>query len=179
MQAPDWELPLKVMCDASDYVVSAVLGQRKDIKPYAIYYASRTLDGAQVNYATMEKEFLAVVFALEKFRPYLINSKVIVFTDHATLKHLIKKSDSKPQLIWWTFLLQEFDLEIKDKAGLVNVVTNHLSRLGLEVIPSEELPIDNPFPDEQLFAISQQATPWYANVVNFKACNVLPPGLSN
>ena len=87
------------MCDASDYAIKAVLSQRKDNKPYAIYYASRTLDDAQVNYATSEKEFLEVVFVLEKFKSYLINSKVIIFTDHAILKHLMKKSDSKPCLI--------------------------------------------------------------------------------
>ena len=92
------------MCAASDYAVGAVLGQRKDNKPYAIYYASQTLDEAQINYATTE-EFLAVVFALEKFQSYLINSKVIVFTYQATLKHLMKKTDSKPRLIWWDFLL--------------------------------------------------------------------------
>jgi len=87
------------MCDESDYAVGAVLGQRNDNQPYAIYYASRTLDDAQLNYATIEKEFLAIVFALEKFRSYSINSKVIIFTDHAALKHLMKKSDSKPHLI--------------------------------------------------------------------------------
>ena len=84
------------MCDASDYVVGAFLGQRKYNKPYAIYYASRTHDEAKMNYAMIEKEFLAVVFTLEKFRSYLINSKVIVFTDHAALKHLMKKFASKP-----------------------------------------------------------------------------------
>ena len=167
MQAPNRELPFEVMCDASDYAVGAVLGQRKDNKPYAIYYASRTLDEAQVNYATTEKEFLAVIFALEKFRSYLVNSKVIIFTDHAALKHLMKKSDSKPRLIRWVLLLQEFDLEIKDKAGFTNVVADHLSRLGPEVTPREELHIDDSFPDEQLLAISHQATPWFADLVNF------------
>jgi len=71
----DWRLSFEVMCDASNFVVEVVLGQRKDNKPYAIYHASQTLDEAQVNYATMEKEFLAVVCALEKFRSYLINSR--------------------------------------------------------------------------------------------------------
>ena len=118
------------MCDASDCAVRAILGQRKDNKPYAIYYASQTLDEAQVNYATTEKEFLAVVFVLEKFRSYLINSKVIIFTDHIALKHLMKKSNPKPRLIRWVLWLQEFDLEIKDKVGLANVVADHLSRLG-------------------------------------------------
>ena len=78
----------------------------------------------------------------------MINSKVIVFPDHAALKHLMKKSDSKPRLIRWFLLLQEFDLEIKDKVGLVNVVTDHLFRLGPKATPSDELPIDDSFPDE-------------------------------
>jgi len=77
------------MCDASDHAAGVVLGQWKDNKPYGISYASCTLDGAQVNYATTEKEFLVAVFALEKFRSYLINSKAIVFTYHAALKHLM------------------------------------------------------------------------------------------
>jgi len=148
MQAPEWELPFEVICDANDYAVDTVLGQQKDNKPYAIYYASRTLDEAQVNYATTKNEFLVVAFALEKFRSYFINSKVIIFMNHATLKHLVKKFDSKPRLIWWVLLLQEFDLEIKDKAGLVNVVADHLSRLYLEATPSEELSIDDSFSNE-------------------------------
>ncbi|CAL9010907.1 unnamed protein product, partial [Prunus brigantina] len=81
-------LPFELMCDASDYAVGAVLGQRVDKKPHAIYYASRTLNDAQLNYSTTEKELLAVIFALEKFRSYLITNKVIVYTDHAALKYL-------------------------------------------------------------------------------------------
>jgi len=101
-----------------------------------------------------EKELLAVIFALEKFRSYLINSKVIVFIDHASLKHLMKKSDSKPRLIRWVLLLQDFDLEIEDKAGLANTVAGHLSCLGPKATPNKELSIDDSFPIEQLFAIS-------------------------
>jgi len=130
-----------------------------------------------VNYATTEKELLAIVCALEKIWSY--NSKVIVFTDHAALKPLMKKSDCKPRLIWWVLLLQEFDLKIKDKAGLTNVVAHHLSRLGPEATRSEELPIDDSFFDEQIFTISHQATLWYTNFVNFKVCRVLPLGLSS
>jgi len=87
------------MCDTIYFALGVVLEQRKDNKPYSIYYVNRTLDVAQVDYVTMEKDFLVVVFALEKFRSYLVNSKVIVCTDHATLKHLIKKFDSKACLI--------------------------------------------------------------------------------
>jgi len=112
-----------------------------------------------VNYATTEKEFLAVVLTLKKFRLYLINSKVIIFVDHAALKHLMKKFDSKLHFIRWVLLLQKFDLEIKDKTGLTNDVVDYLSRLGLEDTSNEELSIDDSFPDDQLRAIFHQATP--------------------
>jgi len=103
------------MCDASDYVVGAILGQTKDKKHHAIAYASKTPIGAQLNYATTEKELLAVVFAIDKFRSYLVGAKVIVYIDHSTLKYLLTKKGAKPCLKRWILLLQEFDLELKDK----------------------------------------------------------------
>ncbi|XP_057999047.1 uncharacterized protein LOC131177894 [Hevea brasiliensis] len=93
MQPPDWKLPFEIMCDVSDYAVGAVLGQMKDRKLHAIYYASKTLDDAQINYATIEKEFLAVVFAINKFRSYLLGSKVIIYTDHAAIRYLLNKKE--------------------------------------------------------------------------------------
>jgi len=117
IQPPDWRLPFEIMCDASDYAVGAILGQTKDKKHHAIAYASKTLTGAQLNYATTEKELLAVVFAIDKFRSYLVGTKIIVYTDHAALKYLLTKKDAKPRLLRWILLLQEFDLEIKDKKG--------------------------------------------------------------
>jgi hypothetical protein len=87
------------MCDASDYVIGVLLGQTKDKKHHAIAYASKTLNDAQLNYATSEKKLLAVVFGIDKFRSYLGWAKVIVFTDHTTLKYLLNKKDVKPRLI--------------------------------------------------------------------------------
>jgi hypothetical protein len=104
IQPPDWSQPFEIMCDASDYAVGAVLGQRKEGKVHAIYYASKTLNGAQLNYATTEKELLAVVFAFEKFRSYIVNTKVIIYTDHAAIKYLLSKKDAKPKLIRWILL---------------------------------------------------------------------------
>ena len=97
------------MCDASDFAVGAILGQRVDKKMNVIYYASKTLDSAPRNYATTEKEFLAVVFGCDKFRQYIVDSKVIIHTDHAAIKYLMEKKDAKQGLIRWV-LLQEFDL---------------------------------------------------------------------
>ena len=91
VQPPDWNLPFDIMCDASDYAVGAILGQRVDKKLNVIQYASKTLDNAQRNYATTEKEFLAVVFACDKFRPYIVDSKVTIHTDHTAIKYLIKR----------------------------------------------------------------------------------------
>jgi len=96
IQPPDWSLTFEIMCDASDYVVGAVSGQTKDKKHHAIAYASKTLTGPQLNYATTEKELLAVVYAIDKFRSYLVGAKVIVYTDHAALKYLLTKKDAKP-----------------------------------------------------------------------------------
>ena len=121
VQPPDWNLPFEIRCDASDYAVGAVLGQRVDKKLNVIHYASKTLENAQRNYATTEKDFLAVVFACDKFRSYIVNSKVIVHTDHVALKYLMEKKNAKPRLIRWVLLLQEFDLNIVDRKGAENV----------------------------------------------------------
>ncbi|GJU87717.1 DNA-directed DNA polymerase [Tanacetum coccineum] len=113
--APDWGLPFEIMCDASDFVVGAVLGQRKTKHFQPIHYASKTMTDAQAHYTTTEKELLAVVYAFEKFWSYLVLSKTIVYTDHSALKYLLAKQDAKPRLLRWILLLQEFDVIIYDK----------------------------------------------------------------
>ena len=97
--APDWSKPFEIMCDALDFVIGVVLGYCIDNKQYVIYYTSRTLNDAQLNYTTTEKEFLAVVFALEKFCPCLLGSKTTIFTDHSALRYLMMKKDAKALLI--------------------------------------------------------------------------------
>ena len=128
-----------------------------------------------MNYATTEKELLAIIFAFDKFRPYLIGAKIIVYTNHSVIKYLLEKKDAKSRLIRWVLLLQEFDLEIRDKKGAENLVADHLSRLELsKEIENIEVPINESFPDEQLFALLTSSTPWYADIVNFKACDIIP-----
>ena len=105
MKSPDWFLPFELMCDACDFAVGAVLGQKMDGKPFVIYYVSKTLNNAQMNYSSTEKELLTVVFALNKFRSYFLGSKIIVFTDHTTVRYLMSKQHAKPRLIRWILLL--------------------------------------------------------------------------
>ncbi|CAN6687516.1 unnamed protein product [Malus baccata var. baccata] len=137
---PNWSFPFELM---------SCFGA-KEKRPHVIYYASRTLNDAQLNYSTTEKELLAVVFALDKFRSYLLGTKVIIYTDHAALKYLFTKKEAKPRLIRWMLLLQEFDIEIRDKKGSENVVADHLSRMVHE---EDAVPIIETFPDEQLMSV--------------------------
>jgi ribosomal protein S17E len=127
----------------------------------------------QLNYAMTEKELLDMDFAIEKFRSYLVGAKVIVYTDHAALKYLLMKKDAKPRLIRWILLLQEFDLEIKDKKGVKNSVAGHLSHLQFE--KSAELPINDYMRDDTLLKVSTIDL-WYTNIVNYIMAGYITPG---
>nr|CAN64603.1 hypothetical protein VITISV_033149 [Vitis vinifera] len=155
VRAPNLQLPFEVICDAIDFAIGAVLGQREDGKPYVIYYASKTLNEAQRNYTTTEKELLVVVFALDKFRAYLVGSFIIVFTDHSALKYLCTKQDAKA----------------RDKKGVENVVADHLSRLAI-AHNSHVLPINDDFPEESLMLLEK--SPWYAHIANYLVTGEVP-----
>ncbi|RDX72866.1 Retrovirus-related Pol polyprotein from transposon 17.6, partial [Mucuna pruriens] len=170
LQASNWELSFKLMCNTSNSALGVILGQRVSKQPHVIAYASRTIDAAQVNYTTTEKELLEIMFALDKFRSYLLGSKIVVFSDHATLKYLLKKPDAKPRLIWWMLLLQEFDVEIKDKKGVENAIIDHLSQLERE---AELILIQDEFPDEQILQVTH-VSPWYANICDYLVASVYP-----
>ncbi|GJT19877.1 reverse transcriptase domain-containing protein [Tanacetum coccineum] len=181
--APNWDLPFEIMCDASDYAVSAVLGKRKTKHFQPIHYASKTMTDAQSYYTTTEKELLAVVYAFEKFWPYLVLSKTIVYTDHSALKDLLAKQDAKPRFLWWIILLQEFDVIIRDKKGAENLAADHLSRLEnphQDVLENKE--ITKTFPLETLGMVTfrgNYSTPWFADIVNYHAGNFIVKGMSS
>ena len=128
---------------------------------------------------------LAVVFAFDKFRAYLVGTKVTVYTDHAAIKYLISKKDVKPRLIRWILLLQEFDLKIKDRKGTENQVADHLSRLEADTGTLTRKNITETFPDEQLMVVQQahmlqqSESPWYADFANYLVSGLLPPELRN
>ncbi|GJT22724.1 reverse transcriptase domain-containing protein [Tanacetum coccineum] len=171
------------MCDASDYAVGAVLGQRKTKHFQPIHYASKTMTDAQAHYTTTEKELLAVVYAFEKFRPYLVLSKTIVYTDHSALKYLLAKQDAKPRLLRWILLLQEFDVIIRDKKGAENLAADHLSRLEnphQDVLENKE--IMKTFPLETLGMVTfrgDSSTLWFADIANYHAGNFIVKGMSS
>ncbi|GKF82831.1 reverse transcriptase domain-containing protein, partial [Tanacetum coccineum] len=157
MIKPDWSLPFEVICDVSDYAVGAVLGQRIDKHFKPIHYASKTMNEAQENYTMTEKELLAVVFAFDKFRQYLVLSMTIVFTYHFSLRYLFTKQDTKPRMIRWILLLQEFDIEIHDKKGAENLTADHLSQLeNLDLGKLTKAQIRDLLSKERLMAIFDQ-----------------------
>ncbi|GJZ30042.1 reverse transcriptase domain-containing protein [Tanacetum coccineum] len=175
----DWNLPFELMCDASDFAIGAVLGQRKMKHFQPIHYASKTKTEAQIHYTTTEKEMIAVVYAFEKFRPYLVLIKSIVYTDHSALKYLMNKQDAKPRLLRWVLLLQEFDITILDKKGSENLADDHLSRLEnphKDVLKNKD--INENFPLETLGVISSESTPWFADYANFHAGNFIIKGMT-
>ncbi|GJU08253.1 reverse transcriptase domain-containing protein [Tanacetum coccineum] len=179
----DWDLSFEVMCDASDFAVGAVLGQRKTKHFQPIHYASKTMTDAQAHYTTTEKELLAVVYAFEKFRPYLVLSKTIVYTDHSALKYLLTKQDAMPRFLWWVLLLQEFDVAIRDKKGAENLAVDHLSRLkNPHQDDLENKEINETFPLETLGMISSRSdssTPWFSKIENYHAGNFVVKGMSS
>ena len=136
-----------------------------------VYYASKKLNEAQRNYTTTEKELLVVVYALDKFCAYLLGAEIIIFTNHSSLKYLLTKKNANARLIRWVLLLQEFNLKIRDKKGVENVVADHLSRLTMAQ-NTHNLPIFDEFPDESLLAVD--SAPWFAHIANFLVTGELP-----
>ena len=148
MEKPECNKEFEIMCDASDYAMGAVLGQRTEKIFKAIYYANRTFNEAHENYSTTFKEMLEIVFACERLRPYIFVSHVNIHTNHATIKYQMAKKDTKPRLVRWVLLLQEFDLEINDKKGSDNVIADHLSRMEKTTEEERGIVIEENFPNE-------------------------------
>lgn len=125
-----------------------------------------------------KKEMFTLMYAFDKFRSYIVGTKVIVYTNHSTIKYLFKNKDLKTRLIIWIFLLQEFDLEIRERKGSKTQIVDHLSRLEDSSHVVNEGLILEEFPDEQLLALDIAQVPWYADIVNYLASGLFPPGAS-
>ncbi|GJU42762.1 reverse transcriptase domain-containing protein [Tanacetum coccineum] len=157
-------------------------GKEKTRLSNLIHLASKTMNEAQTHYTTTEKELLAVVYAFEKFRSYLVMSKSIVYTDHSAIKYLFAKKDAKARLMRWILLLQEFDIEIRDKKGAENLAADHLSRLeNPHQDKLENKEINEAFPLETLgsIALQDQSTPWFADFANYHAGKFVIKGMTS
>nr|GEY20472.1 reverse transcriptase domain-containing protein [Tanacetum cinerariifolium] len=153
-------------------IKGSVLRQRKTKHFEPIHHVSKTITDAQAHYTTTEKELLAVVYAFEKFRPYLVLSKSIVYTDRSTSKYLFNKQDVKPRLLRWVLLLQEFDITVRDKKGAENLAADHLSRLeNPHQSVLDKKGINETFPLKTLNVVSfhgDSSTLWFDNNVSFE-----------
>ncbi|GJS61315.1 reverse transcriptase domain-containing protein [Tanacetum coccineum] len=181
--APDWDLPFELMCDANDFAIGAVLGQHNEKHFRPIHYASKTMNEAESHYTMTEKEMLAVVYAFEKFRSYLILNKSIVYTDYSALKYLFAKKDSKARLLRWVLLLQEFTFKLIDTKGAENLAADHLSRLEN---PYENMldpkEVNEKFPLETLNMVTfrgDSSIPWFVDYANYHARNFIVKGISS
>jgi hypothetical protein len=150
------------------------LGQEENHLPYAIYFIRKNMTPAELNYTVTEKEFLAIIYAINKFRHYITGYSTLVHTDHSTIKYLMNKPITNARVTRWLLLLQEFDITIVDRPGKENVITDFLSQLK----PDDDTPVDDSFPDEYLFAIYAHS-PWYADIANYLVAGKLPPHLSH
>ncbi|GJY63562.1 reverse transcriptase domain-containing protein [Tanacetum coccineum] len=175
-------IPFELMCDASDYAIGAVLGQRIEKHFRPIHYTSKTMTEAESNYTTTEKEMLVVVYAFEKFRSYLIMNKSILYTDHFALKYLFAKKDAKARLLRWVLLLQEFNFNVIDTKGAENYAADHLSRLENpyeNILDPKE--INENFPLMTLNMVTSRGDPstsWFADYANYHAGNFIVKGMS-
>nr|GEY46963.1 retrovirus-related Pol polyprotein from transposon 17.6 [Tanacetum cinerariifolium] len=178
--APNWDQPFELMCDASDYAVGAVLGQRVENHFRPIHYASKTMNQAETNYTMTKKEMLAVVYAFKKFRSYLIMNRSIVYIDHSALKYLFAKKDVKARFLRWILLLQEFDFKVIDTKGAENYAADHLSRLENpyeNIFDPKEINKTFPFEYFNKVAHKDPSTPWFADLANYHAGNFIIKGM--
>jgi hypothetical protein len=174
LRGPNWDFPFHISSDASDTAIGVVLGKQEDKEPYAIYYISKNMAPSELNYIVTEREFLAVVYAINKLRHYVTGYPTFIHIDHTTIKYLMNKPITNARVTRWLLLLQLFDITIVDRPRKENVVANFLSRLHIN---DDNSPIDDSFPDEHLFAISAHS-PWYADIANYLVAGKVPPHLS-
>ena len=158
-----------ISSDASDTAIGAVSGQQDGQAPYAVYYISKKLAPAELNYTITEKDLLAIVYSINKFWHYITGYPTFVHTDHSAIKYLMNKPITNARVTRWLLLLQEFDITIIDRPGKENVVADFLSCFTNS---NDNFPVEDSFPYEHLFAVSSHS-PWYADVTNYLAIRKL------
>ena len=174
LRGPNWALPFHISYDALDTAIGAVLGQQEGHNPDAIYYVSKNLVLAKLNYTVIEKEFLAIFYAINIFRHYMTRYYTFVHGDHSTIRYLMNKPITNARVTRCLLILQEFDITIVDIPGKKNVVAYFLYRLTHN---DDDSQFEDSFYDEHLFTVSYYS-PWYANIANYLAMGILLAHLS-
>ena len=176
LRGPNWSLPFHISIDASDTALGVALGQREDNFPYAIYFVRKIISLPELNYTVTEKELLAVVHAIGKFRHHITSYETFVHTDQSVVRFLINKPITNGLITIWLFLLQEFNITVIYRPRRNNLAANFLSRLNIAQ-GSMPTPVPDEFLDEALFSIST-ITPWFDNVTNYLVLGKLPQNMS-
>lgn len=165
LQFPDFSKSFILTTDASQYAIGAVLSQGEPGKDLPIAYASRTLNSAESNMSTIERELLAIVWSTEHFRPYLFGQDFIIYCDHRPLTYLYNCKNPASRLIRWRLRLEEFSYKIVYKPGSVNSNADALSRIP-------ELPPNCP---AQSFLTTSKNPERYSDFIKFHyTLQVLP-----
>lgn len=172
LRGPYWSLPFHICTDASDTALGAVLRQREDHYPYVIYFVRKNISPSELNYTITEKELLAVVHAISKFRHYITSYENFVHTDHSAIIFFMNKPITNGRITRWLLLLQEFNINLIDRPGRDNLAADFLSRMNV-VQGNVSTLVPDDFPDEELFAI-YTITPWFAGVSKYLVSGKLP-----
>jgi hypothetical protein len=175
LRGPNWKIPFHISTNASGISIGSVFRQEEDNKPYAIYFISKNINLAKLNYTVTEKAFLVVIHAINKFHHYITGYPVILYTDHSAIRYLANKPITNGWVIQWLFLLQEFDITIKDRPRRENLVADFLSRIPKT---DDSLIVEDRFPDEHMFVITTKP-PWYADMRNYLAAGRLSAHISS
>jgi hypothetical protein len=174
LRRPNWNLPFHISTNASDTTIVGVLGHKQDQQSYAIDFVSKNLSPVELNYTVTEKEFLAVVHAINKFHHYITGYEVFVHTDHSPISFFTNKPITNGRVTRWLMLLQEFNITMLDRPRKDNVVADFISQIKNE---DDDIPVDDSFPDEHIFSLSIN-TPWFADMEDYLETRKLPSHLS-
>jgi hypothetical protein len=151
LRGQNWKIPFHISTDASNISIGIVLGQEEVKKPYAIYFISKNISLDELNYTVTEKEFLVVIYAINKFHHYITGYPAILYTDHYATKYLSNKPITNGRVTRWLLILHEFDITIKERPGKENLITDFLSHIPKT---NDSLTVEDQFPYENLFVIT-------------------------
>jgi hypothetical protein len=174
LRGTNWTLPFHISINASNTAIGGVLGQKEDQQSYVIYFVSKNLSLAEINYIVTKKEFLVVFHVINKFHYYITGYEVFLHTDHFFIRFLMNKPITNGRVTRWLLLLQEFNITMLDRPRKENLAANFLSQIKNE---DDDIPIDDSFPDEHIFSLSIN-TPCFSNMEKYLATRKLPSHLS-